>query len=45
MSHVHVSFEEPEYTANADDVQKTYDYFKALPPSGWTKLPKELISK
>jgi len=22
-------------------LQKTYDYFKALPPSEWTKLPKE----
>jgi hypothetical protein len=26
-------------------LQKTYDYFKALPPSEWTKLPKEFISK
>jgi hypothetical protein len=26
-------------------LQKTYDYFKSLPPSEWTKLPKEFISK
>ena len=25
--------------------QKTYDYFKALPPSEWTNLPKEFVSK
>jgi dTDP-glucose 4,6-dehydratase len=25
----------------AEGLQKTYDYFKALPPSEWTKLPKE----
>ena len=25
----------------AEGVQKTYDYFKELPPSEWTKLPKE----
>ena len=29
----------------AEGLQKTYDYFKALPPSEWTKLPKEFISK
>jgi dTDP-glucose 4,6-dehydratase len=25
----------------AEGLQKTYDYFKALPPSEWTKPPKE----
>ena len=25
----------------AEGLKKTYDYFKALPPSEWTKLPKE----
>ena len=25
----------------AECLQKTYDYFKAMPPSEWTKLPKE----
>jgi dTDP-glucose 4,6-dehydratase len=29
----------------AEGLKKTYDYFKALPPSEWTKLPKEFISK
>jgi dTDP-glucose 4,6-dehydratase len=29
----------------AEGLQKTYDYFKVLPPSEWTKLPKEFISK
>ena len=29
----------------AEGLQKTYDYFKALPPSEWTKLPKEFTSK
>jgi dTDP-glucose 4,6-dehydratase len=29
----------------AEGLQKTYDYFKALPSSEWTKLPKEFISK
>jgi dTDP-glucose 4,6-dehydratase len=29
----------------AEGLQKTYEYFKALPPSEWTKLPKEFISK
>jgi dTDP-glucose 4,6-dehydratase len=29
----------------AEGLQKTYDYFKALPPSEWTKAPKEFISK
>jgi dTDP-glucose 4,6-dehydratase len=29
----------------AEGLQKTYDYFKALPPSEWKKLPKEFISK
>jgi dTDP-glucose 4,6-dehydratase len=24
-----------------EGLQKTYDYFKALPPSEWTKLPKD----
>ena len=28
-----------------EGLQKTYDYFKALPPSEWTKLPKEFVSK
>ena len=28
-----------------EGLQKTYDYFKALPQSEWTKLPKEFISK
>ena len=25
----------------AEGLQKTYDYFNALPPSEWTKLPIE----
>ena len=29
----------------AEGLKKTYDYFKSLPPSEWTKLPKEFISK
>ena len=29
----------------AEGLQKTYDYFKALPPSEWTKQPKEFTSK
>jgi dTDP-glucose 4,6-dehydratase len=29
----------------AEGLKMTYDYFKALPPSEWTKLPKEFISK
>ncbi|MCX6331446.1 MAG: SDR family oxidoreductase [Bacteroidetes bacterium] len=29
----------------AEGLKKTYDYFKALPSSEWTKLPKEFISK
>jgi dTDP-glucose 4,6-dehydratase len=29
----------------AEGLQKTYDYFKALPPGEWTKPPKEFISK
>ena len=29
----------------AEGLKKTYDYFKALPPSEWTKLPKEFTSK
>ena len=29
----------------AEGLQKTYNYFKALPSSEWTKLPKEFISK
>ena len=29
----------------AEGLQKTYDYFKALPPSEWAKFPKEFISK
>ena len=29
----------------AEGLQKTYEYFKALPPTEWTKLPKEFISK
>ena len=29
----------------AEGLKRTYDYFKALPPSEWTKLPKEFISK
>jgi dTDP-glucose 4,6-dehydratase len=29
----------------AEGLQKTYDYFKALPPSEWTKKPKKFISK
>ena len=28
-----------------EGLSKTYDYFKSLPPSEWTKLPKEFISK
>jgi dTDP-glucose 4,6-dehydratase len=28
-----------------EGLKKTYNYFKALPPSEWTKLPKEFISK
>ena len=31
--------------SRAVGLQKTYDYFKSLPPSEWTKLPKEFISK
>jgi dTDP-glucose 4,6-dehydratase len=31
--------------SRAAGLQKTYDYFKSLPPSEWTKLPKEFISK
>jgi dTDP-glucose 4,6-dehydratase len=31
--------------SRAEGLQKTYDYFKSLPPSEWTKLPKEFISK
>ncbi len=31
--------------ARAEGLQKTYDYFKALAPTEWTKLPKEFISK
>ena len=26
----------------AESLQKTYDYFNELPPSEWTKLPKNL---
>ena len=29
----------------AEGLKRTYDYFKALPPSEWTKLPKEFTSK
>ena len=29
----------------AEGLQKTYEYFKSLPPSEWTKLPKEFTSK
>ena len=29
----------------AEGLKKTYDYFKALPPTEWTKSPKELYSK
>ena len=29
----------------AEGLKLTYDYFKALPPSEWTKSPKEFISK
>jgi len=29
----------------AEGLQKTYDYFKALPPTERTKFPKEFISK
>jgi len=29
----------------AEGLQKTYDYFKALSPREWIKLPKEFISK
>lgn len=29
----------------AEGLQKTYEYFKALPPSEWSKLPKEFTSK
>jgi dTDP-glucose 4,6-dehydratase len=29
----------------AEGLKKTYDYFRALPPSEWTKLVKEFISK
>jgi dTDP-glucose 4,6-dehydratase len=29
----------------AEGLKKTYDYFKALPPSEWTKKPKEFMSK
>ena len=29
----------------AEGLKKTYDYFKSLPPSEWTKLPKEFVSK
>ncbi len=28
----------------AEGLKKTYNYFKALPPSEWTNLPKEFIS-
>ena len=28
----------------AEGLQKTYDYFKALPPSEWTKLPRQFIN-
>ena len=28
----------------AEGLKKTYDYFKALPPGEWTKLPKEFSS-
>lgn len=31
--------------SRAAGLQKTYDYFKSLLPSEWTKLPKEFISK
>ena len=27
----------------AEGLKRTYDYFKALPPSEWTKLPKEFV--
>lgn len=29
----------------AEGLKKTYDYFKSLPASEWTKLPKEFVSK
>jgi len=29
----------------AEGLKKTYDYFKSLPASEWTNLPKEFISK
>jgi dTDP-glucose 4,6-dehydratase len=29
----------------AEGLQKTYAYFKALPPTEWTKQPKEFTSK
>jgi dTDP-glucose 4,6-dehydratase len=29
----------------AEGLKKTYDYFKSLPSSEWTKLPKEFVSK
>jgi dTDP-glucose 4,6-dehydratase len=29
----------------AEGLKKTYDYFKSLPSSEWTKLPKEFQSK
>ena len=28
-----------------EGIKKTYDYFNALQPSEWTKLPMEYISK
>jgi dTDP-glucose 4,6-dehydratase len=28
-----------------EGLKRTYDYFKTMPPSEWTKLPKEFISK
>jgi dTDP-glucose 4,6-dehydratase len=31
--------------SRAEGLQKTYAYFKSLPPVEWTKLPKEFISK
>ena len=31
--------------SRAEGLQKTYAYFKSLPPIEWTKLPKEFISK
>lgn len=35
---------EPKVT-RAEGLQKTYTYFKALPPGEWIKKPKEFISK